>query len=481
MTDSVNDLAIRLQRLYRGRNDVQGTEDGGCLWKRVTIGHWRGHLQGKFCVGIYPLRLDGMCAFVVVDVDRHDIDQVLQLRRLLCDVGLTAHVLTSKSKGYHVAIFVAGWVRAADVLQVVKPLLLEAGLPPQTEIYPRVDYIDSAAKAPGGYIRPAYLAALADDHPKYRPEPGRRVALDLKTLRPLDLSAFLDLAESSRADPDLVRMLAAEMAADGIQEGIRHAVRSSTGTPDTSALAVPISGEVQLARVSPEIETLIRSGWSETTKYRSRSEAQQAVADALVNAGYTDADVRAVLTNPAFGISLRARQQAARRREDAIRRCIEKARATCKRVRPVTSSSIAVERIFQLHALMIERGLPASAWPVLLEIVRTIKADGLSLATSNSIAEHLGGKARNIRNVFKLLREAGIIEAVPLEPVDGQWRRVAHRLKTESTTPLNPSATPHQEPPECEIRSRQLVAAGNDNGWNLNANHRLPKATDDLR
>src|SRR4030095_3315693 len=104
---------------------------------------------------------------------------------------------------------------------------------------------------------------------------------------------------------------------DGIQEGIRHAVRSSTGAPDTSALAVPISGEFQLGRLSPEIEALIRFGWSETTKYRSRSEAQQAVADALVNAGYTDADVRAVLTNPAFGISLRARQHAARGRARA--------------------------------------------------------------------------------------------------------------------------------------------------------------------
>jgi hypothetical protein len=50
----MSDTAARFAGLFRGRTDLQGTEDGGCLHKYVTLGHYRGHLQGRFGLGVYP-------------------------------------------------------------------------------------------------------------------------------------------------------------------------------------------------------------------------------------------------------------------------------------------------------------------------------------------------------------------------------------------------------------------------------------------
>ena len=65
-----SDLVVRFVDLYRGRRDIQGTENGGYLPKRVKIGHYRGHLQGRFGLGISPLMSDGTCAWATVDIPR---------------------------------------------------------------------------------------------------------------------------------------------------------------------------------------------------------------------------------------------------------------------------------------------------------------------------------------------------------------------------------------------------------------------------
>ena len=108
---SAADPWVRLAHLYPGRRDVQGTESGGSLRRAVNYGHYRGHLQGRFGLGIYPLSLDGMCAWAAVDIDTGDLDRALQLRRLLHDHELPGIVLTSRSKGYHVLVFFEGRAR----------------------------------------------------------------------------------------------------------------------------------------------------------------------------------------------------------------------------------------------------------------------------------------------------------------------------------------------------------------------------------
>src|SRR5207245_10293324 len=137
----------------------------GCLRTLVTLGHYRGYLQGRCCLGIYPLRDDGTCAFATVDVDRNDLDAVLLLQRLLDDVGLRSFLFTSKTKGYHVTVFVDGWARASHLRPILHSQLVEAGLPDTTEIYPRRDARGEESVAPGGYLRLPYLAALAVGQP----------------------------------------------------------------------------------------------------------------------------------------------------------------------------------------------------------------------------------------------------------------------------------------------------------------------------
>ena len=171
----------------------------------MTVGYYRGHLQGNFGLGICPLRDDGTCAWATVDVDHHDLDAVLLLQRLLDDVGLRSFLFTSKARGYHVTVFVDGWARASQLRPILRSQLVEAGLPVTSEIYPRRAARDEESVAPGGHVRLPYLAALAEGQPKLAPAPGRRVAIDTETLRPLQLEEFLDRAEDSRVAPDLIR------------------------------------------------------------------------------------------------------------------------------------------------------------------------------------------------------------------------------------------------------------------------------------
>jgi len=414
--------AVRLHASYRGRVDIQGIERGGYLKRPVTVGHFRGHLQGRFGLCIYPLRDDGTCAWAAVDIDKPDLDRALLLVRLLHHQGLPVILLTSQQKGFHVALFVDGWVRASAVRPILQAQLMEAGLSPTTEIFPKASYVDPDSKAPGGYLRLPYVGAWAASGARYKAAPGRRAALDLQNhYRPLSLEEFLDLAEASRVSPDVVRVLAEDGDSVAEKDGISE-------TAATAATLPPRQHTVDVAqlRISDAMRELIVNGSQDST-YRSRSEAQQAVACALVNTGYDDELIAGILTNPAYGISDRALHQSSRAREDAIRRSIEKARST--RI-AVIGAPLSVDLLLELHQRMIALGLPALAWPVLIEVLRAVdRSTGLSFATARSIALRLRrDRATVYRSGLGPLRKSGILEAVPLEGRRGQWRRVAHRL-----------------------------------------------------
>jgi hypothetical protein len=434
---TLDDAVERFAALYRGRTDVQGTESGGCLRKRVTLGYYRGHLQGRFGLGIYPLQDDGSCAWAAVDIDRGEIDAVLLLRSLLADAGFSAVISTSRAKGYHVTLFVAGWARASQLRRVLHMQILEAGLPPNTEIYPRRDYRDVDSRVPGGYLRLPYLAALATGQPKCSPAPGRRVALDPDTCRPMELEAFLDRAEAGRVSPDLIRACAEDVSGD-------EEPGEGGEQPRPSAERLP--GNPAELGLKPCFADLIRRGWSPDSEYHSRSEAQQAVADALVNAGHDDATIMAVMLNPAYGISARVLERSPAQAQAQVTRCIAKARASSRPRRVVAGGLIAPA----VHRHMVDRGLPPLAWQVLAEISATVDyRTGVSIVTANSLARRLGRhRVTILRDAIKPLRSAGVLEAVPLERQDGRWPRIGHRLTAE---------IPRRAERECE--SKRSVAS----------------------
>lgn len=446
--------ARRFATLYAGRRDVQGTETGGCLRRVLTIGHYAGHLQGAFGLGVYPLLDDGTCWFCVVDIDEQNLDAALLLRRLLSDSGLNAFVFTSRSRGYHVAVFFAGRVRAHDARAVILHQVIEAGLPPSTEIYPRADYVDPVAKAPGGYIRLPYVCAMPNGKPpSIGVAPGRRVALDLTTLRPLPFEDFLAQAEAGRISPECVRSLADELRADSATADldevdvparvprVRQQLGLETLPPDPAALGVP----VDIARV-------IRDG-IEGSKYESRSEAQLAVANSLVAVGYDDATIEAVLTCPKWRISERALGQSDRRRKDAFRRVLREARSSTPTGKGGTGNFFLA-----LHRELMQRRMPALAWAVAFEIAATTDyRTGLSRTTPEAIAKRLGCTRSTVyRGGLEPLRAEGLVEAVPIATA-GQWRQKAHRITIGRLT--FPTTVPTTVPTTAVLNARDTDVA----------------------
>lgn len=434
VTDSPeDDLVRRFANLYRGRGDVQGTEDGGCLHKRVTFGHYLGHFQGAFGLGIYPLRDDGTCAWALVDIDTDDLDRALLLRRLLHDGGVPALVLRSRARGYHVTVFVKGWARAADLRRILRAAALEAGLPPTTEIYPRSDAPPPGATAPGGYVRLPYVGALSDPaRPgKVIPAPRRRRAFDPgPPCRDLALAEFLEVAEASQVEPERIRAWAEELGEED-------------APPPRDALTALPEDPARLG-VSPEIAALIRTG-DPGQQYDSRSEVQLAVACALVGAGQADDTILAVLTWPGYGISQRALEQSPARRADAIRRCIEKARARVLSIPTAAAGSLTPI----LHRRLKAAGCPPLAWAVLAEILSTVdRKTGLSLATAHSLAAQLRcARATIYRTGLGPLLEVGIVESVSLVRGRGQWARTAFRVRVGAPG-IPPSLISSEHPSE---------------------------------
>src|SRR5207245_245426 len=93
--------------------------------------------------------------------------------------------------------------------------------------------------------------------PNLVPEPGRRVALDSQNpSRFLTLEQFLDLAEASRVDPDIVGLLADEL--DPQRAESVSALTAGERLPEDPAAL----------RVSQKIAALIRDGWIEGCGYR---------------------------------------------------------------------------------------------------------------------------------------------------------------------------------------------------------------------
>jgi hypothetical protein len=425
VVQNATDPVLRLASLYAGRRDVQGAEGGACLRRPVTLGHYRGHLQGRIGLGIYPLMPDGTCSWAAVDIDTGDLGAALNLQRLLRDLELPVIVLTSRARGYHVTVFFAEWASAHHARRLLRVVSEEAGLPLDTEIFPKADIAESIGA--GGYLRLPYVGALPEGRPgRYTAASGRRVALDPSNVnRRLPLLEFLDLAESSRIAPEVLDRAYETLTLEG-SEDRRFEARSvpppSRPTADAGSFGLSV-----------ELATLLRDGWAEGSPYRSRSEAQQAVVNGLVHAGHNDEQIRALLSCPDYGISARALESPPGKRAADLDRCIKKARAShVGGILPHSNPALTIE----LHRRLLEARMPPLAWPAIAEIaVTTDWATGLSRVTANSLARQLGVGPATIYRTIKDLRRAGFLEAVPFERTAGQWGRVAHRLAASALHP----------------------------------------------
>lgn len=168
-----------MAQLFVGRKDVIGTEEGGCerlessdIWNQCMVNHWTGDGPP---VGVYPMvreiismngqgHLPGAWAvhWGCVDFDEGDRDSLVHacnLVRVLQHFDITSWIEKSRSKGYHVWVFLQDWTYAATVRRALLAACQIAQAPTK-EINPKQETL--AEDAVGNYVRLPYPPDTTD-------------------------------------------------------------------------------------------------------------------------------------------------------------------------------------------------------------------------------------------------------------------------------------------------------------------------------
>lgn len=159
-------------RLFAGRGDCYGAEDGGCIRERLSRDTFLQHLTTGPSIGVYPAIPRGsspsVCVWGCSDIDVEDLGAARLLQRTLEMAGVTAWVERSRSKGYHVWVFASEFVPAEDMRRMLLVAHQVADYPAR-EVNPKQS--DVSIRKVGNYVRLPYPSGLVD-------EPSRRVMLD---------------------------------------------------------------------------------------------------------------------------------------------------------------------------------------------------------------------------------------------------------------------------------------------------------------
>jgi hypothetical protein len=155
-------LAI-FKSCFSGLKNVYGTYDPNTnrcrqVKQLVTDEVILKHLLGRQSYGVYLL-VGNKTQAVAVDFDEQDSCPPLQFIRHAEHYGLAAYIERSKSKGWHVWIFLElPGVLAAKARLVVKDILDDIGKP-ATEIFPKQDRLEGIASY-GNYINAPLFGLL---------------------------------------------------------------------------------------------------------------------------------------------------------------------------------------------------------------------------------------------------------------------------------------------------------------------------------
>lgn len=190
----------QFKRLFRGRGDVWGHDEGRCVKEKLTDEHWADHLTGRSGIGIYPAVPvpDGrvLCAWGCTDIDIEDYNAALLLQSTLEAAGIHSYVERSRSKGYHVWIFSTRPVSATAMRNMQLAAHQVADMKP-IEVNPK--QTDVTLGKYGNYVRLPYMGGLVDT-------PVRRVILD-DNGDPMPLDKFMATVQTN--EPDLIEQIAA--------------------------------------------------------------------------------------------------------------------------------------------------------------------------------------------------------------------------------------------------------------------------------
>lgn len=194
---SKSDQADRFFALYQGLDRSRG------MWippqgkrpqrmetkkETVTAAHVLSHLSGETGLGIVPIRDDETCSWAAIDIDAHDDGDSIPLAPLhekIAKFKLPLIVCQSKSQGAHLYLFLKSPAKAKEVRAVLRrwaAMLGHGGC----EVFPKQDRLQPDQV--GNWINLPYFNA----------SDTVRFAFDGE--KPLDLTGFLDLAESLQVE-----------------------------------------------------------------------------------------------------------------------------------------------------------------------------------------------------------------------------------------------------------------------------------------
>lgn len=188
-------------KLFRGRGDVYGHEEGRCVKEPLTVSVFKDHLSGVAPIGVYPMvqNPQGDCYTVwgCSDIDIEDHAGACSIRDALGEVGVTAWIEKSRSKGYHVWVFASAPVPASDMRRMLLAAHQVANYPAR-EVNPKQETLKQGQY--GNYVRIPY--------PNYEDTTTnkRRIIFDDQT--PYHIDHFIQLALDQRTPPSLISNLA---------------------------------------------------------------------------------------------------------------------------------------------------------------------------------------------------------------------------------------------------------------------------------
>lgn len=197
----MKDVIDRFMTLFRGRADVYGSEEGGCVKSPVTRELYENHISGKEPIGIYPIvpaRGDWWCVWGCSDIDIEDYAMAVRLRDSLAAAGVFAHIERSRSKGYHVWVFAKRPVLAKDMRRMFLAAHQVAEIPAR-EVNPKQETL--SGNQYGNYVRLPYTNRHNDPEDTHR-----KILINFETA--YGMAEFVDLAEQYLTDPDLIVRLA---------------------------------------------------------------------------------------------------------------------------------------------------------------------------------------------------------------------------------------------------------------------------------
>jgi hypothetical protein len=125
-------------RFFSGRADVYGINQF-CLKEPLTKEIYLEHLNGVRRIGVYPIYNNKLTNWAACDIDEDDFNKALSIKERAKQFGIHAYIERSKSKGYHIWMFLEQPTEAVKIRLVIEMILSELEI--ICEVFPKQDEV----------------------------------------------------------------------------------------------------------------------------------------------------------------------------------------------------------------------------------------------------------------------------------------------------------------------------------------------------